>query len=668
MPNEVSNCEEKLDVGEYDFEESYYTFEEQKCLQMVFETFHEILLQYNDILLQITQDAYYCPTSYSLHKIKFKEIRKHLFDFLYMHKDFIKLNAIVFKPNESNIRKKVRFCYLDDASKLIDLNSYLKVLRKMKKLFGYKSIEDLKHKYTITLKVIYKRKNTLQALKNFFKEDALSEESMVKLLGDYFIEKKSFKQTYKMTSYKSLLEHLKGQYSENCRTMKTVYSIINVSNAYTWFLCQITDVDINSNDYLLYVRKFDEVLKEFYEFAVAHKKIIKLNDVYIKYSSKSKLEFAKVDFNYSKNGLNFLSLNSLKELKDKIYLWNETFCKQVSIDCSFNFNYQNLKKIISLSINKNVNSVEGYKNLCYDTFLGNTKSQNNQKCSSYEDLYKTLSKRHDAFFEGKVSRTYFNQLCCTSEGSTDENGERFKCNICLGELEIGAEVCRLPCGHFNCKTCIEEWFDIRTENSDEYETSDEDDSDTSVEHDTDTLVKDNINISVEENNATSLEDDNDTSVEYDTDTLVKDNIDISVEENNATSLEDDNDTSVKEDNETLDDNDTASENIFKEISDEIQVNTADKYERNNSNKNSSDDSKASDRNPDEALIPDSEASKLEENKSTLEKDMSSCSVSSPVAVGNETPSSDVYWNEYVVDDNEEQKARNQCPICKHICS
>ena len=44
LPNEISNYEEKLNVGEYDFEESYYTFEEQKCLQMVFETLHEILL------------------------------------------------------------------------------------------------------------------------------------------------------------------------------------------------------------------------------------------------------------------------------------------------------------------------------------------------------------------------------------------------------------------------------------------------------------------------------------------------------------------------------------------------------------------------------------------------------------------------------------------------
>ena len=96
---------------------------------MVFEAIHDILLCYNDILLQITQLAYHCQASYSLGKNKFKEVRKHLFDFLYTQRDFIKLNAIVFKPNETNISKVVRFYYLDDASKLIDINSYLQVVR-----------------------------------------------------------------------------------------------------------------------------------------------------------------------------------------------------------------------------------------------------------------------------------------------------------------------------------------------------------------------------------------------------------------------------------------------------------------------------------------------------------------------------------------------------------
>ena len=565
---------------------------------MVFKTIRGILLCYNDILLLINEYAYNCPTSYSLGKNKFEEVRKKLFEFLYMHKDLIKLNAIVFKNNETNISKKVRFYYLNDASKLLDINNYLKAARGKDWNLSRTSIENLKKKYSIRLEIIYNRKNTLRALKNFFGVETLSEKSMANLSGNFFIGNKILFKTYQTASYKNILENLKNYYSELYINVRLVYRIINTTNAYIRFLCDITVVDVKSNDYCLHVRKFNEVLKEFYEFAVAHKSIIKLRNVYIAHSSKTKVEFSKVNFDYSKKGLNFLSFDGLYHLNFKIESWCERFCKEVYVDCSFDFNNQNLKNVINSSINKNSKSVEELKKLCFDTFLGKKNSKKSQKSSSYEDLQKTLSKRHDALWERKVSRTHLDQLCFTHEGSTDENGEKLKCNICLGELEIGAEVCRLPCGHINCKTCIEEWFDIRTENSDE--------------------------------------------------------------KNNDTSVGDDVGVLIEEHNETLDENDTALDRNVNGTSDEYHVEIANKDENKNSNENSSGDIKASDGNSDEAFALDSEASKLEEASSNL--------VESPVIVDNDTPSSDVYWNEYVVDDNEEQKARNQCPICKHICS
>ena len=208
----------------------------------------------------------------------------------------------------THISKKARFYYLDDSSKVIDFNSYLKFLRKIKKLFGDTSIEFLKQKYSITLKIVYKRKETLQALKNFFKKGSISDESIVKLWGDYYIGKKSLKNRNKITSYKNILKHLKDYYSEIHRTFKLIYYITNVTNAYSCFLCEITKVGYDSNDFNLHVRKFKEVLKELYEFAVAHKSIIEFKNVYILHTSKRKFEFAKVDFDYSKNGLTFLVL------------------------------------------------------------------------------------------------------------------------------------------------------------------------------------------------------------------------------------------------------------------------------------------------------------------------------------------------------------------------
>ena len=58
-----------------------------------------------------------------------------------------------------------------------------------------------------------------------------------------------------------------------------MYRIIGISIEYTQLLCKITEIDPNSNDYILHVRKFDEVLKEFYEFSVAHKSIFELKNV-----------------------------------------------------------------------------------------------------------------------------------------------------------------------------------------------------------------------------------------------------------------------------------------------------------------------------------------------------------------------------------------------------
>ena len=576
MPNEVSSCDEKPDIDEHNFEENYYTFEEQKCLQMVFETFHEIMLNYNNIFLEITQYAYYCPTS-SLGENKFEEVRKHLSEFLYLHKDFFKFKAIVFKVNDLNISKKVRFYYLDDSSKLIDLNSYLKIFRKLKKLFRNEktSLKHLKKKYSITLKVNYNRKSTLQALKNLFKEEALSEESMTKLSGDYFIGKKSLIKTNQKASYKNLLVYLKDYYLENQTTMKLILYIFCVTNAYARLLCEITKVDNNSNDYLLHVRKFKEVLKEFYEFAVAHKSIIEFKNVYILHSSKTKTKFAKVDFDYSKNGLNFLSFDSLYELSIKNCSWQKILNQYVLISSSFILNNQNLNKVVSSSINKSVNSFKELKKMCYDTFLDNTTQQNNQKFySPYKRLTKALCKRSDAFYKGKVSCEYFNQLCSTYEGSTEENGEMLKCSICLDELKIGAEVCRLPCGHLNCKTCIEEWFDIKTKNSDEksFQTSDEKNNDTS----------------------------NDNS-----------DVDLCSEASN--------------------------DNLDSKVLDEVRAPGSEVPAL---------DSEFPDSEFTESEKPDLEPPALEENNTT----------------------SGVYFNEYEVDDNEEQKTRNQCPTCKHICS
>ena len=83
------------------------------------------------------------------------------------------------------------------------------------------------------------------------------------------------------------------------------------------------------------------------------------------------------------------------------------FRKIILFDSCFVFNNKNFKRVIRLSINKSVNSVEELEKLCYDKFIGNTTLQNNQKCSPYKELTKALNERDNAFLEGKVSSTGF---------------------------------------------------------------------------------------------------------------------------------------------------------------------------------------------------------------------------------------------------------------------
>ena len=95
--------------------------------------------------------------------------------------------------------------------------------------------------------------------------------------------------------------------------------------------------------------------------------------------------------------------------------------------------------------------------MLYKSFL---KDQHVQKIkySSYAELKETIRKRHDAYFKGEISGSHLNKTCLTDERSTDDNGDKLMCCICLGGAEN--EVCRLSCGHINFKTCIEGWFSV----------------------------------------------------------------------------------------------------------------------------------------------------------------------------------------------------------------
>ena len=211
------------------------------------------------------------------------------------------------------------------------------------------------------------------------------------------------------------------------------------------------------------MRKFEEVSKELFKFAVAHKSVIEIKDVYILHSTKTKTEFTKADFDFSKNGLDFVSYNDLKKLVKTRYLLTKKHNKMIDLQINFNFNKKNALKAFGSLTDRTFESYEELGQMCLDSRYSEA-----QIGLLYDNLKETVCNRVCAFNEGKVYCAHFNHLCSTYEGSTDENGETPQCCICMEELEIGTEFCQLPCGHSNCKTCIEGWFLFRAENLEDH--------------------------------------------------------------------------------------------------------------------------------------------------------------------------------------------------------
>ena len=461
MPNDISNCDEKLVIDDYCLGEKYYTYDEQKCLQMFFNTIDLILNNYMFILFQSIHHACLYPRSCCLGKNKFVEVRKQLFEFLYMHKDFIKINAVIVKPYNSNKIKKIRFYYLNDDSKLLDYTCCLKTFRWLIKLVDGK--RSLTKKFSIDIKSSYNRENTLEALKNLSKLNTITEKSMINLDENYFIGNIGLVNTHKIESYEGLIDFLEDDYLEHTINFMLEIYVVDVVEAYISYLNVISLVDRKSNIFSIHLRKFEEVSNELYKFAAAHKSVIEIKDVYVVHSTKPNLKFTKVNFDFSKNGRDFICYSDLNSLNKTRCSLERKLGKFTDFNINFNFNKSNVLEGFGLLADKKFESYYELEPMCLDSMFKEAQIR-----ISYENFIYTLDNRIFAFTEGKVSCAFFDNLCSTYEGSTGENGETPQCCICMEEPEVGVEICQLPCGHSNCKACILTWFHFRVDDSNDF--------------------------------------------------------------------------------------------------------------------------------------------------------------------------------------------------------
>ena len=461
MPNDISNCDEKLVIDDYCLGERYYTYDEQKCLQIFFNTVNLILNNYMFILFQSIHHACLYPRSCCLGKNKFVEVRKQLFEFLYMHKDFIKINAVIVKPYNSNKIKKIRFYYLNDDSKLLDYACCLKTFHWLIKLVGGEN--SLTKKFSIDIKYSYNRENTLEALKNLSKLNTVTEKSMINLDKNYFIGNIGLPNTHKINSYEGLIDFLKDDYLEHTINFMLEIYVVDIIEAYISYLNEISLVDSKLNNFSIYLRKFEEVSKELYKFAAAHKDVIEIKDVYFVHSTKPNFKFTKANFDFSKNGRDFICYNDLNNLNKTRYLVEKKIGKLIDFKINFDFNKSNVLEGFGLLADKKFESYYELEPMCLDSMFKEAQIK-----VFYDNFKNTLNDRICAYEEGKVSCAHFDNLCSTYEGSTGENGETPQCCICMEEPVVGAEICQLPCGHSNCRACIEGWLLIKRDNTDDF--------------------------------------------------------------------------------------------------------------------------------------------------------------------------------------------------------
>ena len=248
----------------YDFKKSYETFEEHKVCKIFEDIVHKIVNRYFLFLLEICEHIHTFPSSKVLGKNKFAEVSESLFQFLYAHKHFVKLEKIILEGDKSNKKKIIRVCYLENAFKFLNYDYLLKFISKYN--------NDDKNSFSVFFKFSYNRKNTLKALNDLFKVEVVEVENMVNFREKCFIGERNSLNSH-IVSYKQVLQDIEYNYLNYLRNTRVVRSLLLVIKTYTKYLAYITlKIKPNSDDFSINLRKFEEVTKELYEFSIKHKK------------------------------------------------------------------------------------------------------------------------------------------------------------------------------------------------------------------------------------------------------------------------------------------------------------------------------------------------------------------------------------------------------------
>ena len=105
----------------------------------------------------------------------------------------------------------------------------------------------------------------------------------------------------------------------------------------------------------------------------------------------------------------------------------------------------------------------------FKLFLKNYKLIKNNKmktmCTNYQELIDYIHKRVRSYLDSMILTERINELSFKFQGSIKDFEDEKTCGVCLEDYKNDQEVCRLPCDHFCCKACTENWFKIPQDGS-----------------------------------------------------------------------------------------------------------------------------------------------------------------------------------------------------------
>ena len=235
--------------------------------------------------------------------------------------------------------------------------------------------------------------------------------------------------------------------------------LIDAVKNYLQFLCVISSkylVDLNNKE--INKKTFEEVRRELYEFVKGHKENVLFGWYVVEIPDQNAFA-AKFDMRNLDTAETFIDFEKFVEFfQQEISVIRDTDVEYVktlihkTVDTSALFERAFEKQIAEITL-------EDVVNLEVVTHLDDHPAWKGGKIS-YGLLRQKLERRTSDFRNELISTERMEELSFTFDDAAGLGVQvgNTECSVCLENYESGQVVCRMPCGHFFHRRCLDEWF------------------------------------------------------------------------------------------------------------------------------------------------------------------------------------------------------------------